>query len=307
MEPVAGTERIVIDLADGRRVEAFVDDDHTGVPIVFHHGTPGCGRPLTVLVEAARAEGFRWVSLSRPGFGSSTRLDGRRVGDIAGDTAAVLDHLGIAECVVAGWSGGGPHALACGALIPDRVAGALVIAGCAPYPAEGLDWLAGMSESEEAEARAAIEDPDALRRLIDPRRAWYGSATGEELMGALVGRFPEVDIAALAPHATEFVSCIAEAVAPGIDAWIDDWRALVRPWGFDVTDVVVPVVLWQGTLDESCPLAHARWLHDHLPTSTLVVRDGEGHLSIGVAHPRQMFHDLTTAIAGEVRARPAGG
>jgi pimeloyl-ACP methyl ester carboxylesterase len=297
VEAIAGTARFVVELADGRNVEAFVDSASDGLPLVFHHGTPGSGRPLTVLVEGARSNGLRWVSISRPGFGGSTRLAGRHVGDVATDTSAVLDHLGIDRCVVAGWSGGGPHALACGALIPDRVAGVLVIAGCAPYPAEGLDWTSGMSDGDAAEAEAAINDSDRLRRMIEPRGAWYLSAKGADLVGALTGRFPDAEIAALAPHATEFVACIADAVAPGVDAWIDDWRAVVSPWGFDVADVAVPVVLWHGELDDSCPLAHAKWLHDRLPDSTLEVQPGQGHLAIGVTHTREMFDALMTAVA----------
>jgi pimeloyl-ACP methyl ester carboxylesterase len=154
-----------------------------------------------------------------------------------------------------------------------------------------------MSDDDTAEAEAAIDDPGRLRSMIEPRGAWYRSAKGTDLVGALTGRFPDPEVAALAPHATEFVACIAHAVTPGVDGWIDDWRALVRPWGFDVADVAVPVVLWHGELDDSCPLAHAVWLHARLPHSRLEVQPGEGHLAIGVSHPREMFEALTTAVA----------
>jgi pimeloyl-ACP methyl ester carboxylesterase len=299
MVSVAGTVKTVVRLEDGRDIEAYVDEASNGLPLVFHHGTPGSGRPLTVLVEGARSNGLRWVGVTRPGFGGSTRRPGRCVADVARDTASVLDHLGADRCVVAGWSGGGPHALACGALLPRRVAGVLVIAGSAPYAAEGLDWAAGMSEDDAAEAEAAIEDADRLRRMVEPRQVWYVTASGADLVGALSGRFPDVDVLAMAPHASEFVACIAEAVAPGTDAWVDDVQALVTPWGFDLADVGVPVVLWHGELDASCPVAHARWMHERLPRSSrLVVQADDGHLSIGVRDPIGMFALLAEAAAG---------
>ena len=57
---------------------------------------------------------------------------------------------------VMGHSGGGPHALACGALLPDRVVAVVVGAGLAPYGADGLDWFAGMVPAGVASLRAAV-------------------------------------------------------------------------------------------------------------------------------------------------------
>jgi pimeloyl-ACP methyl ester carboxylesterase len=237
------------------------------------------------------------VSISRPGFDGSTRLAGRHIGDIAADTASVLDHLAADRFAVAGWSGGGPHALACGALLPERVTGVLVIAGCAPYPADGLDWTAGMAADDVAEAEAAMHDPGLLRRLVEPREQWYRVATGADLLEAMAGRFSNVDVAALAPHADEFVACIAEGVTPGVDGWIDDWEAMVTPWGFDVADVAVPTLFWHGDRDESCPLAHAQWMCARMPRASVVVQPGDGHLSIGVRRAAEMFAAFMDAMS----------
>jgi len=133
-------------LPDGRRLDIEISGPDGGLPLVFHHGTPGSVHRFGVVERAAHERGLRLVTFSRAGYGDSTRLPGRSVADVAADVAAVLDHLDAPRCLVAGWSGGGPHALATAALLPDRVAGALVIAGVAPWDADGLDFLAGMGE-----------------------------------------------------------------------------------------------------------------------------------------------------------------
>lgn len=132
-----------IALPDGRDLELEVSGPEDGPVIVFHHGTPGASTPLPAHVRAAAARGHRFVTTSRAGYAASTRHPGRSVADVVPDTAAVLDHLGVDTCLVAGWSGGGPHALACAALLADRIRGVLVIAGVAPYGADGLDYLPG--------------------------------------------------------------------------------------------------------------------------------------------------------------------
>src|SRR5204863_5967915 len=116
-----------------------------GPVVLFHHGAPGASTPLRAHVEAAAARGHRFVTTSRAGYAASTRDPGRDVADVAADTAAVLDHLGVETCLVMGWSGGGPHALACGVLLPEQVRGVTVIAGVAPYDADGLDYMTGMA------------------------------------------------------------------------------------------------------------------------------------------------------------------
>jgi len=287
MEPALGCDRVDLTLADGRRLEVHLDPDPSGLPLVFHHGTPGTGRPLRILLDAARSNGLRWIGMTRPGYGTSSPLPSRRVLDIASDMSAMLDLLGIDRCLVAGWSGGGPHALACAAALPQRVSTVLVIAGSAPYPAAGLDWFADMASEDQAQARAAIAGADALGALLAPRAAWYGHASGDDFVAAITGRFADGDVAAVAPLADELVAHFADAVSG--TGWIDDWLALVRPWGFDLGDLSTPITLWHGDLDLSCPLGHARWMADQIPGARLIIRPGEGHLSLGLNDPRTMI------------------
>ena len=152
--------------SDGRSLDVHVAGPDDGTPVVFHAGTPGSGLPFGALVNALADRGLRYVSWNRPGYGSSTRQPDRSVADVARDASDILDDLGAGECYVLGWSGGGPHALAMAALLPDRVRAAATIGGVAPYPADGLDWLAGMGEENVAEFGASLKGPDVLAGFL---------------------------------------------------------------------------------------------------------------------------------------------
>src|SRR5665213_2386028 len=133
----------VLEVSGGRQLSYRVSGPADGVPLIFHHGTPGAGTPIHVLERAAHARGLRLVTPSRPGYGGSGRLAGRSVADVVEDVEALVEALGTTRCLVAGWSGGGPHSLACAARVPE-IAAALVIAGVAPFDGSGLDFMAGM-------------------------------------------------------------------------------------------------------------------------------------------------------------------
>ena len=144
-----------LELGDGRTLHAY--DTGAGVTdgrlaVFWHHGTPNIGTPPEPLFAAAEELGIRWVSYDRPGYGGSTAYPGRTVASAAPYVAVVADALSIDRFAVMGHSGGGSHALACGALLPERVLGVVSVAGLAPFGAEGLDWFAGMADSGVASA-----------------------------------------------------------------------------------------------------------------------------------------------------------
>jgi pimeloyl-ACP methyl ester carboxylesterase len=150
-------------LPDGRTLEVFLGGDPAGLPLVMHHGTPSGSTMFADWHDACVAHGLRLICVSRPGYTTSTRLPGRDVASAARDTAAVLDHFGHTEFLTAGWSGGGPHALSCAALLADRCRAAATLAGVGPYGAAGLDFLAGMGPENVEEFGAALEGEAALR------------------------------------------------------------------------------------------------------------------------------------------------
>jgi pimeloyl-ACP methyl ester carboxylesterase len=282
-----------ITLTDGRDLEVEVTGPEGGPVLVFHHGTPGGSEQMRAMARAAEARGLRLVTWSRPGYGASTRQAGRSVADVVADTAAVLDHLGAESCLVAGWSGGGPHALACGALLPDRVRGVLCIAGVAPYAAEGLDFLAGMGEDNIEEFSAALEGEHTLRPWLDAQRPEMLELTADAVADSLGNLVPPVDVAVLTGEfAEDLASEFRQALSVGVDGWLDDDLAFTRPWGFELADIAVPTYLWQGSDDLMVPFAHGRWLAGRIPDVTAHLEQGEGHLSIGIGALDRMLDEL---------------
>jgi pimeloyl-ACP methyl ester carboxylesterase len=282
-----------IELPDGRVLEAEITGPDDGDVLVYHHGTPECVLQDPAIQRAASAHGLRLVTWSRPGYAGSTRAAGRTVADIAGDTAAVLGYLGVHDCYVAGWSGGGPHALACAALLPDRVRSALVIAGVAPYDAEGLDFLAGMGEDNLVEFGAALEGKAPLRAFLDQARSELADIQPEQISESMASLMPATDIEVLTGEFAEFLAAsFRRAVSTGVDGWLDDDLAFSRPWGFDLAEITVPVAIWQGSADLMVPFSHGQWLAGHVPGATVHLEDGLGHLSIAVGSMEEVIAEL---------------
>ncbi len=280
-------------ISAGRTLDVEVSGPADGLPLIFHHGTPGSVTQLRMMQRATTERGLRLVTFSRPGYGSSTRQPGRRVIDAVGDVTAVLDHLGARRCLVAGWSGGGPHALATAVGLPDRVAGVLLIAGVAPYAAEGLDFLAGMGEQNLEEFGLAAQGETALRPYLERESTQLRDATADELIEGMATLLPEVDRAMLSDeYGQDMAANFREALRPGPNGWVDDDLAFTAPWGFALADLAVPSFVWQGSADLMVPFAHGQWLAGHLPGVTAHLVEGEGHLSISVGSLPTMLDEL---------------
>jgi pimeloyl-ACP methyl ester carboxylesterase len=261
---------INVKTADGRTVHGYDSaqpKDPTALTVFWHHGTPQTGPPPEPVL--ASAPHVRWVGHDRPGYGSSSPLEGRDVAAVAADVAAIADQLGIAQFAVAGVSGGGPHALACAALLPDRVKAVVCVASTAPYEAPGLDWYRGMVESNATELRAAAQGRPSL----------HAHLAGEPELDP--DMFAAADLDALdGAYGPWLRSTTAAALAGAPDGHLDDDLALVNSWGFAVADVRQPVLILQGEQDRLVPTAHARWLADHCPAADLRLYPDDGHISI---------------------------
>lgn len=286
----------LIEIAPGRVLDFEVTGPIQGLPFVMQHGTPGSLVRYGTLDNAVHARGMRMVTYSRPGYGSSTRVPGRNVAHVAGDIAALLDHLGAERCVTVGWSGGGPHALAAAALLPERVAAAGCIASIAPHDGPGLDFLGGMGQDNIDELGAAFAGEDVLGpRLAEAAEQMRGGDT-LEVMDEFAGLLPPVDREALAGEGIAYLAAeCAEAVRNGAGGWIDDDLAFVKPWGFDLADIKVPTFLWQGDADLMVPFAHGKWLAEHVPGAVAHLIPGEGHISVFVSHMDEVLDELVAA------------
>jgi pimeloyl-ACP methyl ester carboxylesterase len=260
-----------LNLPDGRGLHAYdtgTDADAERLTVFWHHGTPNIGAPPEPLLPTSKRLGIRWVSYDRPAYGSSTRRLGRDVASAAADTAAVADALALNRFAVMGHSGGAPHALACAALLPERVIAVVAGAGLAPYLAEGLDWFAGMAPAGEAALRAALRGREA-------KEAHEAAATGNGDIG-----FIQADFEALEGEWSWFGRIVNAALANGPAGLVDDDLAYVAPWGFEPASVTAPTLLLHGGSDRMVPSSHSAWLARRIPTAELWLRPDDGHVSV---------------------------
>jgi pimeloyl-ACP methyl ester carboxylesterase len=259
-----------LQLDDGGTLHAYdagAEDGNGRLAVFWHHGSLNFGAPPEPLFPAAEELGIRWVSYDRPGYGGSTPSPDRGVETAAGYASAVADALGIDRFALMGYSHGGSHALACAALLPERVLGVVSVAGTAPFGAEGLDWFEGFGLGGAAELRAAAAGRAALEKHLvesddDPD-------------------FTPEDEAALAGEWSWFMDVFdAQALAGGMGGFVDDDLAGVGAWGFDPAAVVAPALFLHGGRDRVVPAAHGEWLAHRVPSAELWLRPDDGHISI---------------------------
>jgi pimeloyl-ACP methyl ester carboxylesterase len=187
----------------------------------------------------------------------------------------------IDRCGSWGISGGGPHVLACAALLPDRVAAAASLAAVAPYDVDGLDWTAGMGESNIVETNATLAGRAELEPLLEAEAAEMRVAEAEEVRAIMASLLTPVDAAVLTGELAEFfVTCSRDALAPGIEGWVEDDLAFMEPWGFDPADIQVPLLIWHGEHDLFVPPTHGRWLAARVPAAEARISDEDGHLTL---------------------------
>ena len=294
--PADGWHPLTLEV-DGRRLAVHDTGERDRPTIVLHAGTPATFVTEPSLLAAADRAGVRLVTWARPGYRGSDRQPGRSVADVATDARAVLDHLGLDRVATLGHSGGGPHAVATGALLPDRVAAVASVCGVAPYDAPGLDWLAGMGESNLVEFGACLEGEAPLRALLEEWHPGLAHATGPELVQEWRTLLPPVDVAVMTDElGEEYAAATRWCLADGVDGWLDDDLAFARPWGVDLGAMTVPVAVWQGREDLMVPFAHGPALVDLIPTAQAHLLDGEGHLSIAAGKVDEQLAWLRDAL-----------
>jgi pimeloyl-ACP methyl ester carboxylesterase len=266
---------------DGRTLTVREGGDPAGFPVLFISGTPGSSTLSEHHARDAAERGIRLFSYDRPGYGASTRQKGRAVADCAADIEAVCDALGVGRLAVWGISGGGPHALAAAALLPERVAAAASLASVAPYDAEGLDFFAGMGEQNVEEFGVIFQGEEAHRASMERQRGELLAAKPEDVVGmwqTLLG--PADREVATGEFAAALLDHMRAGIGPSGDGWLDDDLGFVSPWGFDVASIRIPVLLWHGEQDKFVPFAHGVWLAGRIPGVDARLSAEDGHLTL---------------------------
>jgi pimeloyl-ACP methyl ester carboxylesterase len=265
---------------DGRALAVEESGDPTGRPVLAHMGTPNSRLLYGPNVQDAAARGLRLISYDRPGYGGSSPQPGRTVADCAGDVRAICAELGINRLAMWGISGGGPHVLACAALLPDLVTAAASLASLAPYGADGLDYFAGMGQDNADDIRLTLTDEAAARVKADKDREELLATPPEDAAKAMESLLTPTDAGALRGDLAEYLSSSTQdGLAPGSEGWWED-NCMVRPWGFDLAAITVPFLLLHGKQDMFVPFGHGEWLAAHIPGVEARLLDGDGHLTL---------------------------
>lgn len=278
-----------IPTTDGRTLAVAEWGDPNGLGLISLHGTPGGRISWWEDPTIYARHGLRRLTIDRPGYGESTRHAGRTVADFVPDIATIADALGIDQFAITGGSGGGPHALAAAALLPDRVLRCLAEVSIAPYGAEGLDFVSGMNDGNVVEFNTALAGEAALRPLLTTER----TVTIERLRADRTDylgdsyEMSEPDRLQMQKHLHRAKAHLLDCLEPGIDGWVDDDIAFVEPWGFDVADIRVPVLVSYGRADNLVPAAHGDWLVAHIPGSEAEITD-DGHMGNDAQMERHM-------------------
>jgi pimeloyl-ACP methyl ester carboxylesterase len=266
---------------DGRTLSVREGGDPDGFPVLVHNGTPASSLLYEPHLRDAEEKGIRLVSFDRAGYGASTRNEGRSVADVAADVAAAADALEVDRFAVWGISGGGPHALATAALLPDRVTAVAALASIAPFRADGLDFFEGMGEKNVEDFKLVLESDDRHRASLEQDRAQFRAISPEQLVEAWETLLGPADRTVLTGRIAAFVieSTLA-GIDPSLDGWFDDDVAFTRDWGFDLGSIRVPALYWHGEQDKFVPFSHGLWLSERIPGVESKLTAEDGHLTL---------------------------
>ncbi|WP_344079643.1 alpha/beta hydrolase [Streptomyces crystallinus] len=264
--------------ADGRHLMVERFGDPRGRPVFLLHGTPGSRlgpAPRGMVLYQRR---MQLIAYDRPGYGGSDRLEGRSVADVVQDVKTIADSYGLERFAVVGRSGGAPHALACAALLPERVTRTAALVTLAPRDAAGLDWFDGMTAYNVEEYTAATLDPEEFAARLIPRSDEIRK-NPIQLLDELRRDLTHADrmVVKDAGVRSMLLRNYQEALRTSAYGWIDDALALSSPWGFDPADIIGQVLLWHGVKDVFSPVGHSRWLAERIPGATAVLEPAAAH------------------------------
>ena len=277
----------IFKLSDGRAFDYVTNDSESQIGILFHHGTPGeCTgwqKWFTDLTDV------KAVAASRPGYGLSDRKKGRTVATDIDDQSELLEFLGIKKFVSIGWSGGGPHAI--NMTRHQSCVGAITLAGVGEWGNQDLDFLAGMGPENHEEFGAALSGAQEIEKWMQNNAEIFKNVKGSDLVESFGGLIGDADKRALTPDVAEAdAASYRRALSMGYYGWMDDDLAFVQAFGFKLSKIDKPVLVWQGDDDFMVPRAHSEWLSKHISTAKLNFVAGHGHISLGESYRSEILN-----------------
>lgn len=268
-----------IQLADGRTLGCLELGDPDGPPVLYFHGYPGSRLEARVAAPAAARVGVRLLAVDRPGFGQSTFQTRRSIAGWASDVAALADRLDLGRFSIVGVSGGGPYALACAALLPDRLAHVALV--CPLGPLDVADGKAGMFAQDRILLTLSAHAAPLARGVVHVLAHWMRQDADRYLKFMMAGMVsPDRDLFADPGYRSMMLASAAEALRQGGRGPAWELTLIARPWDFRLQDVRMPVSLWQGLADQILPAHMARRLAAALPSCHPRYFPDEGHLSL---------------------------
>lgn len=277
MVELAVEPRHRIRLWDGRRLGFAEFGDRNGTPVFYFHGIPGV-RVAVVGDQAKYTDaGIHLVTVDRPGCGVSSRNPGGSLLDWPADIVELADSLGFGRFGIIAESGGGPFALACAYALPHRLTRVVVSSGAGPMNRPG--------------AKRGIKPVNRLAMTVLPNKRMASLLLAS--LGGLYLRWPDfvvdsllcmdsppadLEILGLSKVRASTRRMLAYATGNGVVGLVDELALLLKPWGFDPSEIGIPVAFWHGDADNTIPLHHARYLASAIHGSSLVVCPGEGHM-----------------------------
>lgn len=272
-----------VKLGVGRIIEISEGGDPGGSPVFFLHGTPGSRLLFGPHVEEARKRGLRLIGYSRPGYGGSTRVRGRRIADGASDVAGIAENLGIKNFAVMGFSGGGDYALAGAAMLSGRVVAAASLSTLGPYGAEGFDFYSGMGEYNVEDYKLMLNNQPEWEAKSKQDAEVLTKQTREDRAKMIESLLSEPDKEVNTDEVDGyFHSQFQDGLRNGIEGPMDDQVATVTPWGFDPSSIRVPLQIWHGKQDRFVPFSHGQYLASRIPQAEVHLEESEGHISMFV-------------------------
>ena len=271
----------ILKLSDSRALDYISNDVESQTGILFHHGTPGeCTSWQTWFSEITDVKG---VAASRPGYGLSDRRKDRTIASDMDNQSELLEFLGIKKFVSIGWSGGGPHAI--NMTRHPNCVGAITLAGVGEWGNSDLDFLAGMGPENHEEFGAALSGAQEIENWMQKNYETFKNVKGSDLIDSFGGLIGDADKRALTAEVAEVdAASYRRALSMGYYGWMDDDLAFVQSFGFKLSQIDKPVLVWQGDDDFMVPKAHSEWLAKHIPTAKLNFVPGHGHISLGESY-----------------------